>query len=343
MSEPFSIKTSSKNFLALSIVLGGLFLGSLFVDIGQLVIGRGFSQHIIRDHEVLEQNGKTWVAYRDPKVTLTLLTDTQCTACNADEALVWLRRVIPTLAVTTIEVSSEAGRALALRHHIMTVPAFLFGESISHTDFYTQAPSLFQASEKNYLLDMTALGLPVGKYLQTPEITAESVVLGNRDASLHIVIYSDFQCSFCGGFHKNQVRKLIAEYGDRAAFVFKAFPLEAHPRAPTLAAAALCAHAQGKYMDYANALFTKQHELERRSDTKQELKNIAWMNKLDWKSFSLCIDQHRYQDQVKTEADEARALGLTATPAIFVGDRFFSGAVEYDLLKQAVDESLQKP
>ena len=331
---------SAKNLLALSIALGGLFIGSLFVDIGQLVIGRGFSQHAIRDHEVLEQDGQTWVAYADPKVALTVLTDTACANCAPDESLIWLRRVIPTLSVSIVESGSEAGRALAERHGIVSVPAFIFGENITRTAFYAQATPLFRASDQDFLLDMEELGLPAGKYLRVPAVDDRSIVLGQKDAALKVVIYSDFQCSYCGGFHKNQMKKLLDTYGDRASFVFKAFPLEAHPKSPLLAAASFCAHEQGKYFDYASALFAKQRDLERRPNTKQELKNIAWMGRLDWKSFSDCIDQDRYQDQVRSEGDEARSLGLDAAPALFIGDRFFSGAVEYDLLQEAMDAAL---
>lgn len=335
-----TLTDSKKNLLALSIALGGLFIGSLFVDIGQLVIGRGFSQHAINDNEVLEQNDKTWVAYADPKVALTVLTDPQCSACDPNEALVWMRRVIPTLSVSIIDAASEAGQSLALRHGVLSVPAFIFDESVKETAFYAQATPLFQESDRSLLLDMEELGLPAGKYLHTPVVEDRSAVLGNRSASLKVVVYSDFQCSYCGGFHKNQMKKLLDEYGDRAAFVFKAFPLEAHPKAPILAAGALCAHEQGKYFNYAEALFAKQRDLERRTNTKQELKNLAWMSRLDWKPFSLCIDQDRYQDQVRSEGEEARSLGLDAAPSIFIGDRFFSGAVEYDLLREAMGRAL---
>lgn len=335
-----TLQAASRNTLALSIILGGLFLGSLFVDIGQLVLGRGFSQSAVREHEVLEQGGRTWVAYQDPRVDMILLTDPECTACNTDEALVWLRRVLPTLSVVVVSENSDEGRSLIERHALRSLPAFIFSDAVTKTDFFAQAGSLFQASERRYLLNMEELGLPAGKYLRVPSVTNEDVVLGNREAPLAVVIYSDFQCSFCGGFHKNQLKKLMDAYGERAAFVFKALPLEGHPKAPLLAQASLCAHEQGKYLVYANALYDKQAELAHRPNTKQELKNISWMAKLDWKPFSDCLDQDRFAKQVEDEASEARSLGLTATPAIFIGNRLITGAAEYDTLRQMMDDAL---
>ena len=210
------------------------------------------------------------------------------------------------------------------------------------TDFFAQAGSLFRASGKQYFLDMEELGLSSGKYLSVPYVTDESVIIGNRNALLTVVIYSDFQCDFCGGFHKNQIKKLMDIYGNRAIFVFKALPIDTHPKAPLLAQASLCAHEQGKYLEYADALYSKQTDLMHRQNTKQELKNISWMAKLNWKSFSDCLDQERFAGQVAEEAAEARSLGITATPAIFIGNRLISGAVEYDTLRQMMDEALDE-
>lgn len=333
---------SFRNLLAICIMIGGLFVGSLFVDIGQLMLGRGFSQHVVREHEVLEQSGKTWVAYRDPKVELTIVTDTTCALCDTDEALIWLRRVLPTLSVTRVEVDSESGRALIAQHALSAVPAFIFSSDVSDTDFYAQATSLFQASGKGWLLDMRELGLPPGRYLQLPNVTEKSVVIGKRDAPAIVIVYSDFQCHFCATFHRDQIKRLLSEYSDRVAFVFKSLPLDTHPKAPLLAQAALCAHEQGKYLDYAGALYSKQREIEHRSNTKQELKNIAWATQLNWKSFSDCLDQDRFKNQVEEEVTEAHSFGIAATPAIFIGDRFISGTVEYDTLRHMIEGVLNE-
>ncbi|MBP6889487.1 MAG: thioredoxin domain-containing protein [Candidatus Moranbacteria bacterium] len=345
MSETFSRTEKAtqiiwKNSLAISIVLGGLFLGSLFVDIGQLVLGRGFSQSAVREHEVLEQGERTWVAYRDPRVDVTLLTDPDCKACDTDEALVWLRRVLPTMSISIVFEDSDEGRQLIQQHEVQALPTFIFSSTLSKTDFFTQANSLFRSSGKQYLLNIEELGLPIGKYLRTPSVNKESVVLGNREAPLTVVIYSDFQCNFCSSFHTNQIKKLLDEYGNQAAFVFKALPLDTHPKASLLAAASLCANEQGKYFEYASAIFGKQRELEQRQNTKQELKNLSWMAKLNWKTFSDCLDQDRFAEQVTNEAAEARSLGLTATPAVFIGNRFLSGAAEYDTLRQMMNDAL---
>ena len=107
------LKKRYQNLFAVAIILGGLFLGSLFVDFLQLVRGEGFSSGAAETHNVLETADKTWVAYEDPKVELTVITDQKCSSCDPNEALVWLRRVVPTLEATKVDISDDFGGKLA--------------------------------------------------------------------------------------------------------------------------------------------------------------------------------------------------------------------------------------
>lgn len=89
-------KTKIQNLTSILILMTGLFAGSLFVDIGQLVTREGYSPRAVREFNILEAAGKTWVAYTDPKVDVKVITDSTCTKCSPDEALVWFRRILPT-------------------------------------------------------------------------------------------------------------------------------------------------------------------------------------------------------------------------------------------------------
>jgi len=43
---------------------------------------------------------------------------------------------------------------------------------------------------------------------------------------------------------------------------------------------------------------------------------------------------------VKSDLDEAQSLGLTGTPSFFVNGHFFSGVVDYQALKDIVNQQL---
>ncbi len=51
-----------KNLISLVILLGGLFLGSIFVDVAQMVRGGGFSAKKLAQTSIFNFGNKTWVA-----------------------------------------------------------------------------------------------------------------------------------------------------------------------------------------------------------------------------------------------------------------------------------------
>lgn len=339
-SEAVTLKKRNQNLLALALLLGGLFLGSLFVDFVQLISGEGFSSWAARTHNVLETADKTWVGYSDPKVDLQVIADENCAACDPGEALVWLRRVVPTLETTRVDISDEYGKKLAERFGVVTLPAFIFSKDVLHTSFYTQASSLFQANGDRYFFDMSKIGLPAGRYLKLPEVGENDIVTGSREAKVTIVEYSDFECAFCSTFHKN-VKTASASYGDQVRLVFKHLPLSFHTQAHNAALASQCANEQGKFDVYADYLFTKQAEWSKTTGL-QKFKDYAWWLKLDFRAFASCLDSGKYADTVAQDKEEAATLLISATPATFVNGTFLDGAVSADDIKATIDEELAK-
>ncbi len=335
-----SLKTRHQNLVALVIIVGGLFLGSLFVDFLQLLSGEGFSSWAARTHDVLETANKTWVGYDDPKVTLQVITDKNCDACNPNEALVWLRRVIPTIEVTSIDISDAVGENLAHRFDVVTLPAFIFSKDILHTSFYSQASSLFQGKEGFYFFDMSKIGLPAGRYLKLPQIGENAIVTGNPEAKVTIVEYSDFECPYCKTFHQD-IRQVAATYGDQVRVVFKHLPLSIHPQAQVAAEAVECANEQGKFDVYANYLFSKQAEWSAAKGN-QKFKDYAWYLRLDFQSFSACLDSGKYKERVVADRTEATGLNISATPATFINDTYLEGAVTREDIKAIIEQALAK-
>lgn len=333
-------KQKVKNLSALAILLAGLFLGSLFVDFAQLMTGKGFSQSAIKEYNLLETGGKTWVAYSDPKVTVQVVTDRNCSECDPNEALLWLRRVVPTLEVSSIESDSYLGKLLIERFSVTTLPAFIFSDSVAQTDFYTQASSLFRGESDRYFFDMGKIGLPVGRYLKLPKINSEDIAIGAKDAKVKVIEFADFQCPYCKTFQTdmNKVRK---EYGDRVLFVYKHLPLSFHPQAENAALAASCANEQGKFQVYADNLFIKQDEWSKTVGV-QKFKDYSWRFGINGKQFAKCLDTKKYQDKVTSDKVEAANFSISGTPGTFVNETFLSGAVGYDALKQAIDTELAK-
>jgi protein-disulfide isomerase len=335
-------KKEMKNLIALAILLGGLFMGSLFVDIAQMVSGSGFSLRALKDAGVVEAAGKTWVAYHDPKVNVEVITDSTCgDSCDPSQAIVWLRRVLPTIVGNEVDYNEEAGKQLAEKLGVNSLPAFVFSSDITNTDFYLQAESLFTKQDDNrYVLDTAQLGIPAGKFLSLPEVGENVPVLGSKEAKVRIVEYSDFQCPYCRAFHP-VLKQALDEYKDQVAFVYKHLPLSFHAQANNAALASECANEQGKFFEYGDMLFAKQDEWSKTQGT-QKFKDYAARMGLKVAQFNQCLDEQKYQDKVNADSDEATKFGVSGTPGTFVNGQFIGGLTTLDEVKRVIDEELAK-
>jgi len=328
-----------KNLTSIVILLGGLFVGSLFVDFSQLIKGGGISQKVLNNKDVFQLDGKTWVAYSDPMIDVTIVNDETCEECNVDEIVLSLRKVMPTMLSNKVEYSSEEGKKLIEDFGIKSLPAFVFGKEVEETDLFEQAKAIFVEKNGKYAMDSAKAGLPIGKYLQTPTIGENVIKFGPDDAKVKLVEFSDFQCPYCQLFQKT-MNEIVAEYGDKVQFVFKNLPLEAiHPRAKAAAMAAECANEQGKFMEYSDKLFANQKIWGETKDNKAFI-GYASQLKLNTAQFTQCMTDEKYKDKIESDLKEANDFGISGTPAIFINDKFKNGAVDAAELKSIIDEEL---
>lgn len=332
-------KKKEKNLVSLVILLAGLFLGSLFVDLSQLIKGGGISQKILNNKDVFQLDGRTWVAYSDPIVDVTIINDDECEECNIDEALVWFRKIVPTMLANKIDYNSKEGEAMIEEFGIKYLPVFVFGKEIEDTEFYAQAQPLFTQKGERYVLDAAKLGLPSGKYVVTPKIGENDIKIGPDDAKVKLVEFSDFQCPYCQLFHET-IGEVLDAYGDQVQFVFKNLPLESiHPKAKDAALAAECANEQGKFIEYADKLFANQKTWGESSNN-NAFSNYAFQIGLNGGEFNKCMTEERYIGKIDSDLQEADEFGISGTPALFINDTFKNGVVQFDELKTVIDEKL---
>lgn len=331
-----------KNLVALAILLVGLFVGSLFVDVAQLLSRSGFSPKALEAANVVEAAGKTWVAYEDPKVEVQVITDSTCgDACDPSQAIVWMRRALPTLEAVRVDYNDEAGKALVEKAGVVSLPAFVFSKEVDGTDFYAQAEPLFAKNDDgSYLLDTNQLGIPAGKFLSLPTIGDQDVQKGPQDAKVTIVEFSDFQCPYCKAFQPI-LNQALDQYKDKVRFSYKHMPLPFHPQAENAALAAECANEQGKFFAYSDALFAKQDEWGKTQGT-QKFKEYAQKMSLKSAQFNQCLDDKKYLDKVTADAEEAKRFGVNGTPGTFVNGQFINGLTTLDQIKKAIDSELAK-
>src|SRR5437773_1519155 len=145
---------------------------------------------------------------------------------------------------------------------------------------------------------------------------------GPTDATVTIIEYSDFQCSFCARIYTTVETQVLKEYGAKVRFVFKNYPLTAvHPWAEDAAVVAACAFRQGNdpFWTMYNGLYSKQSEITK-DNLAAKAAEIAESGGIDVAKLKECIDGKQSLDAVKADAGEARALGPQALGGMMEGD-----------------------
>lgn len=85
-----------------------------------------------------------------------------------------------------------------------------------------------------------------------------AMVVGDDNAEVVLMVFSDFECPYCKTFAQETLSELETKYIDKGEirFAFHDMPLESiHPKARRAANAARCANEQGGFYEYHNELF----------------------------------------------------------------------------------------
>lgn len=149
--------------------------------------------------------------------------------------------------------------------------------------------------------------------------------LGNPNAPLRIVEFSDFQCPYCSQAH-TIIRDLLRNYPNDVFYIYRDFPLDdIHPQARTAALAAQCAYDQEKFWEYHDLLFQNQSKLDL-----GYLFVYAERLQLDMNVFKECLETEKYKNEVAQDQSDGFDLSVEATPTFFINGEKISGVVPYD-------------
>ncbi|MEO5366863.1 MAG: DsbA family protein [Magnetococcus sp. WYHC-3] len=153
---------------------------------------------------------------------------------------------------------------------------------------------------------------------------------GPAKAQVTIVLFTDFQNPVSRQSYE-LMRQLQQANPDKSRWVIKHFPMPSSPLAPKAAEASMCAHQQGQFWPYADALMAKEEHL-----TPEGLKALARSLKLDAARFDTCLEKDQQFERVKDDLDEGYRLGVNQSPTFFINGRR-TGALPLQVLKKAIE------
>ena len=168
-----------------------------------------------------------------------------------------------------------------------------------------------------------------------PTVTFINPSRGAENPSVTIIEFGDFECSACRDLLP-VFETALKTYPDDVRLVWKDLPNDSsHDQATPSAVAAHCADKQGSFWQYHDVLFQRQGYL-----SEDQYAQIASELKLDPERFTACIQDQDTLPIVQKDKEEGLALGLVATPTIFVNEEKLIGAVTVDELLQIIQQQL---
>ncbi len=171
-------------------------------------------------------------------------------------------------------------------------------------------------------------------------------ILGNPDADLVIVEYSDTECPFCKQFHAT-MRKVMETYGKdgKVAWVYRHFPIDQlHSKARKQAEATECAADQGgndKFWAFTNTLYERTPS--NNGFDEKQLPVIAKEIGLDVNAFNTCLSSGKFTAKVEADYQDGIKAGAKGTPYSLIvtkkdGSKVpINGAQPYESLKGTLD------
>jgi protein-disulfide isomerase len=163
----------------------------------------------------------------------------------------------------------------------------------------------------------------------TKALIGDSPVMGASDRQIVMLVFSDFQCPFCGTANKS-LKEFMAKHKDKVTLVYKHFPLtQIHPEALPAARAAWAANKQGKFWEYHDTLFANQAKL-----SEAFYMQTATSLKLDLKKFD--ADRKLADNFIVEDFKLGRKVGVDGTPTFIMNGEVVTGAASLADLEKAL-------
>ena len=190
---------------------------------------------------------------------------------------------------------------------------------------------------------------PVDDFAQNFRTVTESDhILGNPNAKIKIIEYSDPSCPYCKVFH-NTMKKVMDQYGSAGsvAWVYRHYPLDKadatgsvlHPNAGRESQAFECAADQGgneKFWKYTNRLYEVTPSVTGANPkglALSELPVIAKYAGLDVEEFNNCLATNKFKDKVDSDFTSGVNIGIQGTPtSVIVLEKAFPLLVKEKLM-----------
>ncbi|HNA54008.1 MAG TPA: thioredoxin domain-containing protein [Anaerolineales bacterium] len=191
-----------------------------------------------------------------------------------------------------------------------------------------------------------------------PRPQADANNMGDPNAPVKLVEYSDYQCPFCERFASETEARLVEAYVSTGKLYFTYRSAGnwvsdnirgGKTESEDAAKAAYCAGDQNLYWEMHDMLFANVLGEDVDSFTDRRLAAIAEQTGVDMTQFNECYSSGKFDDQVFQDGKDALTAGVRGTPGFVLSyvnasgeevTQLIEGAQPFDVFAQAIDAAL---
>lgn len=171
-----------------------------------------------------------------------------------------------------------------------------------------------------------------------PEAGLGSPTLGDEDAPVTMVEYSDFQCPYCGEFAREVEPELVEEYVESGTLKieWRDFPYLGQ-ESVNAALAARAAQEQGKFWEYHEVLYDNQESQNNGAFSDENLVRFAGEADLNVERFEEDFTSGRYERVMNEDFQSGIDRGIQGTPTFIINGETLVGAQPLQNFEQTIE------
>jgi protein-disulfide isomerase len=167
----------------------------------------------------------------------------------------------------------------------------------------------------------------------------DAPVLGNPDAPVQIVEYTDYYCPFCQRNALETKPLLKSNFIDngQVSYAMKNFQRVSADAAN----AALCAREVGgedAFWQFSDALFEAGPQMLNSGTFNQIAQQLA----VAGSEFENCVSSGQFNSLIQQQTQYAQSLGVSGTPGFFINGVPVSGAQPFSVFQQIIEQELNR-
>ena len=172
------------------------------------------------------------------------------------------------------------------------------------------------------------------------EIQETDHTLGNPDAKIILIEYSDYECPACASY-ESLVQAVVSEFENHIQFAYRHYPLiKIHPNAQRAIRAAEAASLQGKFWEMHEKIFQSQSEWASKPSPEETFIRYAEELELDSGQFRFDYNSRELKNLADAAFTSATKLGLTYTPTFILNGEIIPNPQSHEQFRTLIRDAI---